>query len=96
MISSNKSNFKIQFSTDKWYFYTDNAEKLQVLNLHTDGQARIKSNGSCENLQVSEWKYYYNGSWISSSYDTFSSNTTGHNGAGKSMLRTFLKVGSAA
>lgn len=70
--------------------------KVQVLNLHNEGKARIKPDGSCENLQVSdEWKYYYNGSWISSSFDTFSANTVRRNGAGKNILQTFLTVGSA-
>lgn len=72
-------------------FYTDKAQHLEVLDLRVSGKARMKPDGFCEHVRVSEWKFYFNTLWISSTFDSFSTITVGNNGSGKTeKIQTFL------
>ena len=53
----------------------------------------MKPDGFCEHVRVSEWKFYFNTLWISSTFDSFSTITVGNNGSGKTeKIQTFLTV----
>ncbi|KAL9959647.1 hypothetical protein ACROYT_G032987 [Oculina patagonica] len=70
-------------------FYTGGAQQLQVLNLHAGGNARLKPNGFCEQVQITGWKFYLNTSWILSTSTTFYT-ISDNKGNNTDKLQTFL------